>query len=65
MSASFKSLHESINRIASHLESERGTRARADDRLEQIWIGEVRSLRHSLIKYGRRNSDPPESCPPT
>lgn len=52
-----------IDRLVSHVESERGTREREIERLDRIWIGEIRTLRHSLSSYGRRKGDPPETLP--
>lgn len=48
-------------RLVSNAESEKGTRARSDERIERLFFGEIRSLRDSIRGYGRRKSDSPDT----
>lgn len=50
-----------MGRLVSNAESEKGTRARQDERLERLFFGEIRALRDSIRGYGRRRSDPPDT----
>lgn len=63
MTITLVEIRQQLGRLVSHIDSETRNRTASDTRLEQMWIGELRSLRHSIQGYGRRKSDPSETLP--